>query len=55
MRNFLPREHVPEKDSPIHEVQLLTYLRLTGKKLGLLINFGRKSVKEGISRVANRL
>lgn len=44
-----------EKDSPIHEVQLLTYLRLTGKKLGLLINFGRKSVKEGISRVVNGL
>jgi len=44
-----------EKDSPIHEVQLLTYLRLTGKKLGLLINFGRKSVREGISRVVNGL
>jgi len=44
-----------EKESPIHEVQLLTYLRLTGKKLGLLINFGRKSVKEGISRVVNGL
>lgn len=44
-----------EKDSPIHEVQLLTYLRLTGKKLGLLINFGRKSVKEGTSRVVNGL
>ena len=44
-----------EKDSPIYEVQLLTYLRLTGKKLGLLINFGRKSVKEGISRVVNGL
>lgn len=44
-----------DKDSPIHEVQLLTYLRLTGKKLGLLINFGRKSVKEEISRVVNGL
>jgi GxxExxY protein len=44
-----------EKDSPIHEVQLLTYLKLTGKKLGLLINFGRKSVKEGTSRVVNGL
>ena len=42
-----------EKDSSIHEVQLLTYLRLTGKKLGLLINFGRKSAKEGIRRVVN--
>jgi len=44
-----------EKDSSIHEVQLLTYLRLTGSKLGLLINFGRKSAKEGISRVVNGL
>jgi GxxExxY protein len=44
-----------EKDSPIHKVQLLTYLRLTGKKLGLLINFGRESVKEGISRIVNGL
>ncbi|MEC7839425.1 MAG: GxxExxY protein [Chlamydiota bacterium] len=42
-----------EKNSPIHEVQLLTYLRLTRKKLGLLINFGCNSVKEGISRVVN--
>lgn len=44
-----------EKDSPIYEVQLLTYLRLTGRKLGLLINFGRESVKDGISRVVNGL
>ena len=44
-----------EKISSIHEVQLLTYLRLTGKKLGLLINFGNKSLKEGISRVVNGL
>lgn len=44
-----------EKENPIHKVQLLTYLRLTGKKLGLLINFGQKSVKEGINRVVNGL
>lgn len=40
----------------IHEVykaQLLTYLRLTGLKLGLLINFGSVRVKDGISRVVN--
>jgi GxxExxY protein len=40
----------------IHEVykaQLLTYLRLTGLKLGLLINFGEVRVKDGISRVIN--
>jgi GxxExxY protein len=42
-----------EKENPIHEVQLLTYLRLTNLRLGLLINFGRKQVKEGIKRVIN--
>ena len=44
-----------EKESPLYKVQLLTYLRLTGLKLGLLINFGKESVKEGISRVVNGL
>jgi GxxExxY protein len=42
-----------EKENPIHEVQLLTYLRLTDLRLGLLINFGSKQVKEGIKRVIN--
>lgn len=42
-----------EKEHPIHEVQLLTYLRLTGLRLGLLINFGNRHVKEGIRRVIN--
>ncbi len=39
----------------IYEVQLLTYLRLTKLKLGLVINFGEKLVKEGIHRVVNGL
>jgi GxxExxY protein len=39
----------------IFEVQLLTYLRLTGLKLGLVINFGERYVKDGIYRVVNRL
>ena len=42
-----------EKENPIHEVQLLTYLRLTHLRLGLLINFGSRQVKEGIKRVIN--
>ncbi len=42
-----------EKDHPIHDVQLLTYLRLTGLRLELVINFGSKHVKEGIKRVIN--
>lgn len=41
--------------APVHKKQLLTYLRLTGKKLGLLINFGGATVKEGITRVVNGL
>ena len=38
---------------PIHEAQLLTYLRLTGKRVGLLINFNERTLKEGIRRVMN--
>ncbi|MBA3956984.1 MAG: GxxExxY protein [Parachlamydiaceae bacterium] len=44
-----------EKEHAIHKTQLLTYLRLTGIKLGFLINFGQPSVKEGIHRVVNNL
>ena len=40
---------------PIHNTQLLTYLRLTNLKLGLLINFGQKCAKDGIKRVVNGL
>jgi GxxExxY protein len=42
-----------EKENPIHEVQLLTYLRLTGLRLGLVINFGSRHIKEGVKRVIN--
>ncbi len=44
-----------EKMHDIHQAQLLTYLRLTGMKLGLLINFGQECVKDGICRVVNGL
>jgi len=39
----------------IFEAQTLTYLRLTGLKLGLVINFGERLVKDGIHRVVNGL
>lgn len=39
----------------IHEAQLLTYLKLADKRLGLLINFNEKTIKEGVKRVVNRL
>jgi GxxExxY protein len=38
---------------PIHTAQLLTYLKLTGNRLGLLINFNEILLKNGIRRVAN--
>ena len=38
---------------PVHEAQLLTYLKLTGLKVGLLINFNVPTLKEGIKRLAN--
>lgn len=41
--------------APVHYAQLLTYLRLSDKRLGLLINFNSKLLKHGIHRVANGL
>jgi len=41
--------------SPVHKKQLLTYLRLANKKLGLLINFSEILIKNGITRVVNGL
>jgi len=38
---------------PLHEAQLLSYLRLSGYKLGLLINFNVIHLKDGISRLVN--
>ena len=42
-----------EKLAPIHTAQLLSYLRLSEKKVGLLINFNVKLLKYGIKRLAN--
>lgn len=44
-----------EKTLPIHEAQLLTYLKLSGHKLGLLINFNVRLIKEGIKRMVRPL
>ena len=41
--------------APVHRKQLLTYLRLTELRLGLLINFNVELIKYGIQRVVNRL
>jgi len=44
-----------EKNHAIYQTQLLTYLRLTSMRLGLLINFGQGHVKDGVHRVVNGL
>jgi GxxExxY protein len=41
--------------APVHFSQTLTYLKLSGLKLGLLINFNSKTLKERIHRIANNL
>jgi GxxExxY protein len=38
---------------PVHKKQLLTYLKLSQKKVGLLINFNEELMKNGITRIAN--
>jgi GxxExxY protein len=44
-----------EKLMPIHEAQVLTYLKLSGKKLGLLLNFNSTAVGASVRRVVNNL
>lgn len=44
-----------EQVAAVHKKQLLTYLRLTDKKLGFLVNFGANLIKDGITRIANGL
>lgn len=44
-----------EKVAPVDKKQVLTYLRLADKRLGLLINFGEELIKNGISRIVNGL
>ena len=44
-----------EAIAPVHQKQLLTYLKLTGMKLGLLINFNEALIKDGIQRIVYKL
>ena len=39
--------------APVHQAQLITYLRLTGKPVGLLINFNVPVLKSGVKRIVN--
>lgn len=42
-----------ERLAPIHEAQMISYLRLSGSKLGLLINFNTERLKDGVRRMVN--
>jgi GxxExxY protein len=44
-----------ERLAPVHSKQLLTYLRLTNRSVGLLINFGAATLREGLHRIVNGL
>ncbi|MFC1830213.1 GxxExxY protein [Thermodesulfobacteriota bacterium] len=44
-----------EKIEPIHKAQLLTYLKLSGLKLGLILNFNVPIMRDGIVRIVNEL
>ena len=44
-----------QETAPVHKKQVLTYLRLADKRLGLLINFGAPLIKDGITRLVYRL
>ena len=44
-----------DKNHPVYMAQVLTYLRLTGLKLGLVLNFGQGLLTDGISRMVNGL
>ena len=42
-----------ERTTRAHKKQVLTYLRLTGMKLGYLLNFGEALMKDGVARILN--
>lgn len=44
-----------EAIAPVHQKQLLTYLKITGLKLGLLVNFNEALIRDGIQRIVNNL
>lgn len=52
-RSLIVEVKAVDKITPLHKSQVLTYLRLSGLKLGLLINFNTVNVRKGILRVIN--
>jgi len=55
MKKVVVELKVVENVLPIHKSQLLSYLRLSNKRLGLLINFNVPLLKNGVQRVVNNL
>jgi hypothetical protein len=49
----IPEDNKKSQITPVHEAQLLSYLKLSGKRLGLLINFNVVLLKDGITRRIN--
>ena len=54
-QNVVIENKTVERLMPIHEAQLLTYLKLTNLKLGFLLNWNVPLMKDGIKRMVNRL
>lgn len=54
-KKIIPELKSCEKIEPIHKAQLLTYLRLSGINLGLILNFNVPVMRNGIARVVNNL
>lgn len=54
-RRVIVEVKATDQSHPVHKAQLLTYLRLTGLKLGLVLNFGQGKLVDGITRVVNQL
>lgn len=54
-KKFLVELKSVEKLRPVHGKQTLTYLRLMGLRLGLLLNFGEAMLRDGVQRVVNKL
>ena len=52
-RDVILEIKVAEQISPVHEAQILSYLRFSGCRIGLLINFNVKLLKDGIRRFVN--
>ncbi len=53
--NYKTAEMKRVSDEPVHEAQSLSYLKLSGCHVGLLINFNVKQLKTGLRRLVNEL